>query len=114
MRANIWRISCYSLRVMSLRTCLVIFQDTRGSRHSVEVSAASLYEAVVLGYGELKKNRFLEDSPGPATRLEVEIREPIVRHSVTLLQVQQWLDEQSANPSMQARKQQLRAMMASR
>lgn len=97
---------------MALRMCLVTFQDTRGSRHSVEVSAASLYEAVVLGYGELKKNRLLEDAPGPATRLEIEVREPVVRHTVTLLQVQRWLDEQSTNPSTQARKQQLKAIIA--
>lgn len=97
---------------MALQACLVTFQDSRGSRHTVEVSANSLYEAVVLGYGELKKNRLLEDLPGPATRLEVEVREPVVRHSVTLLHVQRWLDEQSTNPSMQARKQQLKAMLA--
>src|SRR5829696_6996421 len=38
----------------ALRSCLVTFQDPRGSRHSVEVFAGSLYEAVVLANGELK------------------------------------------------------------
>jgi hypothetical protein len=37
---------------------------------------------------------------------------PIMRHTITLLQVQQWLDERTTNPAMQARKQQLKAMMA--
>jgi hypothetical protein len=40
------------------------------------------------------------------------VREPVVRHAVSLLQVQQWLDERTTNPATQARKQQLKAIMA--
>jgi hypothetical protein len=50
------------------------------------------------------KAGFMNDSPGPATPLEVEVREPTVRHTVTLLQVQRWLEEGTTNPAMQARK----------
>jgi hypothetical protein len=99
---------------MALRTCLVSFRDPRGSTHTAEVSATSLYEAVVLGYHELKRTGLIEDIPGPATPLDVEVREPVVRHRVTRLQVQRWLDERTTNPSMQARKHQLRELLVAK
>ena len=36
---------------MPVRSCRVTIQDTEGISHTVEVTAASLYEAVALPFG---------------------------------------------------------------
>ena len=39
-----------------VRTCTVTFTDDRGSRHSVDIFADSLFEAAVLGIKLLREN----------------------------------------------------------
>lgn len=51
--------------------------------------------------------------PGPATRLDVEVKEAVVRHKVTIQQVQKWLDESGTNPNEIARKRKLKELSAS-
>jgi hypothetical protein len=58
----------------------VTITDSRGIKHSVEVTAESLFEAGVLAIGTLRKAGWIEESPGPGTRLEIEVREPSVTH----------------------------------
>ena len=41
---------------MALRTCTVSFTGPSGIRHSVEVTAESIYEAAALGVSALKKS----------------------------------------------------------
>lgn len=96
---------------MPVRTCAVSFTDSRGSRHTVEVSAESLFEAVVLGVARLKRDGFLEQTPGPATRLDVEVHEPVVRHTVTLQQLNRWLNEYGTNPNETVKKRKLKEML---
>jgi hypothetical protein len=84
---------------MPVRACAVTFTDSRGSLHTVDVSAESLFEAAVLGVAALRRSGFMEEAPGPGTRLQIEVREPVARHTVSVQQVQRWLDEWGTNPS---------------
>jgi hypothetical protein len=68
----------------------VSLTDSRGIRHSVEVSAESLFEAGVLAVTTLRKAGWVEESPRLASRLEIEVREPAVKHIVTLAQIKRW------------------------
>lgn len=52
--ANKIRKLCYAQFVPELRSCVVTYQDTEGVKHSVEVTAESLYEAAILGMKALK------------------------------------------------------------
>ena len=81
---------------VSVRTCSVTLTDTQGLRHSVDVTAESLFEAAATALAIFKKNGWT-DPIGSAARLEVEVREPGVKHTVTVLQIQRWL--QGATPS---------------
>jgi hypothetical protein len=73
------------------RTCVVtIITDSRGIRHSVEVTAESLFGAGVLAVTAVRKAGLVEDAPGLASRLEIEMREPAVKHTGTLAQLQRW------------------------
>ena len=61
---------------MPPRTCVVTLTDSRGIRHSVEVTAESLFEAGILAVSAFRKAGWVEEPPGVASRLEIEIREP--------------------------------------
>ena len=49
-----------------------------------------------------RKNRWLENRPGLATRLEVEGKEPSVRHTVTVQQIQKWTESIAVTPGSPA------------
>jgi hypothetical protein len=84
------------MRAMPVRICTVGFQSPSGVSHSVDVEADSLYEAAGLGLARLKKDGWIEGL-GPATRLEIHVREPGSHHSLSVRQLQKWID--SVNPS---------------
>lgn len=92
---------------MSAKTCIVTYRSLEGPAHVVEVTADSLYEAAALALAALRKSAFIDLEPGPASRLEVEVREPSVRHVVTVLQVRKWLESGSKNPSDAASKRRM-------
>ncbi len=89
---------------------MVSFKDIRDIRHSVEVQAETLFEAAVMAMTMFAKDPWLEKI-GPATVLDVEIREPSTSHSLSLQQVNRWLDGATTNPSEATRKARLKMMM---
>jgi hypothetical protein len=91
----------------------VSFTDARGIKHSVEVTADSLFEAAVRGVKALRSGEWNEP-PGRATLLEIEVSNPIVRHTVSLQHVAQWLNGASASPRESMKKIALRKLLASR
>ena len=58
------------------------------------MEAETLYEAAGLGLARLKKDGWIEGL-GPATRLEITVRAPAARHTLTVNQLQKWIN--SAN-----------------
>jgi hypothetical protein len=94
-------------------TCSVSFVDGRGIRHSADVEADSLYEAVVLGVRRLNQDSWIERI-GPGTVLDVEVREPGTKHSISLQQVERWLPGATTNPSEASKKAKLKMMLVQR
>jgi hypothetical protein len=80
-----------TIQPVPLRICAVSFADARGIRHTVEVQAESLFEAAILGVRTLKGDPWIEHV-GPATVLDIEVREPAAKHAITMMQVQRWLE----------------------
>src|SRR3954469_17344323 len=80
--ANISR-RCYCRPPMATKTCTVSFTGPSGARHSVEVSADSLYEAAIIGFNMLKNDGWV-DPIAPGTRLEIQVRQPATTHGVSL------------------------------
>ena len=95
---------------MPPKTCTVTLTDVRGCRHSVEVLAESLFEAAALGLKLLRDDGWV-DHPGPATRLEIQVKTPAVRHELTVQQIQRWLEGASISPNEMVRKAKLKAML---
>jgi hypothetical protein len=95
---------------VSARTCVVSFAGPTGIRHSVEVTAESLYEAAVLGLNAMRKHGWV-DHIGPGTELHVQIKEPGVTHSVSVAQLRRWVDGIAASPDELLRKSRLKALL---
>ena len=76
---------------MPLRICAVSFADVRGIRHTVEVQAESLFEAAILGVCTFRGDPWIEHV-GPATVLDIEVREPAAPHAVAKLDHIAWPD----------------------
>jgi hypothetical protein len=94
---------------VAVRACVVSFTGVSGIRHSVEVTAESLYEAAVLAV-----TRFRQDIWGEAissgTKLDIEIRDAATTHSITLQQVERWLAS-PGSPYEASRKARLKLML---
>jgi hypothetical protein len=88
----------------------VSFVDVRGIRHSADVEADSLYEAVVLGVRRLNQDSWIERI-GPATVLDVDVREPGTKHAISLQQVERWLAGATTNPNEASKKAKLKMML---
>jgi hypothetical protein len=104
---------CYRHLAVPVRACVVSFVDSRGIRHSAEVEAESLYEATVLGVTRLNHDAWIEKI-GPATVLDIEIREPATAHSISLQQVERWLAGATTNPIEAMKKAKLKMMLVQR
>jgi hypothetical protein len=93
-----------------LRACIVSFTDVRGIRHSTGVEAESLYEAAVLGIRRFNADPWLEKI-GPATVLDVEVRNPGTMHAISLQQVERWLAGATTNPNEASKKVKLKMLL---
>jgi hypothetical protein len=93
------------------KRCSVTFVDVRGARHSIDLAADSLYEAVALALVEFRKCPWLEHPPSPAARLEVEVREPSTMHVVSVQQFQQWVDSTATTVGDRLRRERVRALL---
>ena len=63
----------------------------------MEVTADSLFEAAVLGVKILRAGEW-NDPPGQTTMIEVEVRNPGVKHTVSLVHISRWLNGASRDP----------------
>lgn len=97
---------------MAVRACSVTITDARGVRHTVDVTAESLFEAAALALTTFRTDRWTE-TVGPATKLEVEVRNPAVRHSVSVLQIQRWIQGATSSPNERVKKDRLARLLSS-
>ena len=92
---------------MALRTCTVSFTGPSGLRHSVEVTAESIYEAAALGVSALKNSGWA-DAIALGTELEVQVREPATTHRLTVQQIRRWCDGVAVRPDETLKKRRLK------
>jgi hypothetical protein len=87
--------------------CIVSYLGGDGVRHTVEVQAESLFQAVVLA---LKTFREHNCAPSDTQNLLVEIRSSVT-HTVTLARVRQWVNGGARSPKEAVIKQQLKELL---
>ena len=96
---------------MPTMACTVSFTGPSGVRHSIEVSANSLYEAAIVGFSLLKRDGWV-DPVAPGTRLEVQVRHPATTHCVSLAQLRRWVQGIAVSPDETLRKRRLKILLA--
>jgi hypothetical protein len=94
-----------------VRSCTVSFRGVSGIRHSVDLDAESVYDAAIRGLTLLRRDGWV-DSVSSATALEVQVREPATRHSVSVQQLRRWCDAIAASPAETIRKAKLKQLLA--
>jgi hypothetical protein len=67
----------------------VTVTDLRGIRQSVEVSAETVFEAAARALSALRRDAWI-DGIGSATRLEIQVPQPAITHTVTVQQLERW------------------------
>ena len=92
-----------------LRSCRVSYQDLEGIKHSVEVTAETLYEAAVLGMTTLRAAGWIN---APNLTIEVSVRAPEATHSIGNAVLRAWLSRTGKSPREQALKSRLREFMS--
>ena len=97
--------------VVALRTCTVTFTGPTGVRHSVDVTAESVYEAAALGLSALKNDGWV-DVVAPGSEIEIRVREPAICHRITMQQILRWCDGVTVNPDETLRKRRLKQLLA--
>jgi hypothetical protein len=107
------RLAIYTANIVAERHCRVSFTDASGIKHSVDVTADSLFEAAVRGVKALRSGEW-NDPPGRAALLEIEVSNPAVRHTVSLQHVARWLNGASSSPRESMKKIALRNLLASK
>jgi len=76
-----------------IRSCRVSYQDQEGIRHSVEVTAETLYEAAVLGMKALQVGR-----NAPTLTIVVTVKAPETTHTIRTPALSEWLSRTGRSP----------------
>jgi hypothetical protein len=108
--AKKWR-TWQNIWLVPIRSCSISFRGVSGVRHSVELDAESVYDAAIRGMALLRRDGWV-DSGGPATELEVEVREPATRLTVSVEQLRRWCDGIAVSPVETIKKAKLKQLLA--
>jgi hypothetical protein len=82
-----------------LRTCKVSVTDIQDVEHSVEVTAATLYEAVATALAALQQDNWVGEIGQGLTTVSVIVQQPPVRHEVKMKDFLSWLGRQGGSPA---------------
>ncbi len=104
----------YNALVSNPRTCVVSFRDLEGMEHSVEVTAASLYEeAAALGLKQFRSSLFAEEvRPGTVTKLKISVKQVESHHELTVGRLESWIQGGARSPRERVLKDRLRMVLA--
>lgn len=94
---------------MAVKKCVVSFKDPDGFRHSVEIEAESLYEAISLAAYAFNEHGC---APGFASEIQIEVKAPAVVHTVTLKRVMDWTEGGAKSPKERVLKERLKGLLS--
>jgi hypothetical protein len=78
---------------MTVRSCRVTIQDMDGVSHTVEVTAATLYEAVAQGLAGIRANNWVAGIAQGFNVVKVSVADVRVEHEVKLGDFTKWLEK---------------------
>ena len=97
---------------MALKTCKVSCFDLKEVKHTVEVSAGSVYEAVAQALRIFRDNDWVEDIRHGQTPISVKVKHPEIEHTVRVQDFERWLEASPRSPAEMILKNRLREQLA--
>src|SRR5712692_5497994 len=82
-----------------LKTCKVSCVDLKEVKHTVEVSAGSVYEAVAQALRTFRDNAWVEDIGHGQTPITVKVKHPEIEHMVRVQDFERWLEASPRSPA---------------
>lgn len=96
---------------MPVRACTVTIYDLNDVAHSLDVTAATLYEAVAEALSTLRGREWVGEIGKGLTEVTVRVRQPEVVHTVRIKDFETWLNRQGRTPAEIGLKSRLRQML---
>jgi hypothetical protein len=82
-----------------------------GVAHTVEVSAATLYEAVAQGLATIRRNEWVAGVAQGVNVVKVSVADVRVEHEVKLMDFTKWVDRTGGSPREMSDRQRIRAIL---
>lgn len=99
---------------MAVRSCKVTIQDMEGVSHTVEVTAATLYEAVALGMAAIRTDEWVTGIAQGLNTVKVRVTNPVVEHEIMLKDFTKWLDKTSGSPRELSDRKRIKSILGMR
>jgi hypothetical protein len=99
---------------MPVRSCRVTIQDMDGVSHTVEVTAATLYEAVAQGLAAIRGNEWVAGIAQGLNVVKVSVADVRVEHEVRLMDFTKWLERTGGSPREVSDRHKIRAIWGCR
>ena len=96
---------------MPVRSCRVTIQDMDGVSHTVEVTAATLYEAVAQGVAAIRGNDWVAGIAQGVNVVKVSVADVRVEHEVKLMDFTKWVDRTGGSPRETSDRQRIRSIL---
>ncbi len=96
---------------MPVRSCRVTIQDMDGVSHTVEVTAATLYEAVAQGLAAIRGNDWVAGIAQGVNVVKVSVADVRVEHEVKLMDFTKWVDRTGGSPREMSDRQRIRSIL---
>jgi hypothetical protein len=94
-----------------VRSCRVTIQDMDGISHTVEVTAATLYEAVAQGLAAIRRNDWVAGIAQGLNVVKVSVADVRVDHEVKLVDFTKWVDRTGGSPREMSDRQRIRSIL---
>src|SRR5260370_18022508 len=96
---------------MPVRSCGGRIRDSEGVTHTVEVTVATLYEAVAQGLAAIRRNEWLAGIAQGVNVVKVSVADVRVEHEVKLMDFTKWVDRTGGSPREMSDRQRIRAIL---
>jgi phosphoribosylformimino-5-aminoimidazole carboxamide ribonucleotide (ProFAR) isomerase len=85
--------------------------DLNGVRHSTEVTASTLYEAVALGLAAIREHDWVGEIAEGLNTVEVSVTLVAVTDSVRVMEFNRWLNQKGGSPIETANRNNIRRIL---
>jgi hypothetical protein len=96
---------------MPVRSCRVTIEDVDSVSHTVEVTAATLYEAVALGLAAIRRHDWVAGIAQGLNVVKVSVADVRVEHEVKLMDFTGWLDKTGGSPREVSDRHKIRSIL---